>query len=672
MVLNLKKIMIFLDGIQKYKLFVTFFIYSVLISLTIQFILLPYILPALHYGNGQMNGGDWVITHQRASVIANDIAQYGWKAWDFRPDGWGVSGLISLHYSIFGINHPALLVPIYSALHALGAFCIVILIEKLNDKRSIAILAAIPYLVFPSSLLWVSQILKDVFTLNASLFILCGLILLLGFSKVEDVKVKMKTQILAFVLIIFGLAIIWWIRSYMLIIYFAFIFGMLFLINILLIISIINKKITTQALIGVMLAQFFIGFSSLYFNDSHSYPSVLGVSEDNFYDGPAVGSSIPFTEFEKNVTENITINYSQIQKSIDEKKYLLNLSRTTGQKVKNRQMSYQRSQTFEENVNPRTGVMTPMTYTADEQKVLDDRAISIFELEPTALSIFELEPTALSISKLTENEVDYQSDRKIPQQKLLDVKADNAFIDELIIEKELALFEAIHEAKLAAKKMMAEIKAEMLRIESELIKEIEVLEQSLYVQPLKNDILKKYEGVYKEAYIHKDWEYTKFLPGIIDSNLKNIYFNRSYFYQVTHSYGSSFDVGIYVNSFSAMLNYAPRALQVAFLSPFPNSWFSTSKGNMPSMFSKIIALEMVMIYIFLIGAIFSLFIWRKKIELWVMILFSVYFALIPVYVFPNFGAIIRYRYAAIMLIVAIGIAFSHYVYINWLRLKNNE
>ena len=58
----------------------------------------------------------------------------------------------------------------------------------------------------------------------------------------------------------------------------------------------------------------------------------------------------------------------------------------------------------------------------------------------------------------------------------------------------------------------------------------------------------------------------------------------------------------------------------------------------------------------------ALFFWRKKIELWIIILFSLYFTLIPTYAFPNIGTLLRYRYAAIMILSAIGISGLIYLH----------
>ena len=56
-------------------------------------------------------------------------------------------------------------------------------------------------------------------------------------------------------------------------------------------------------------------------------------------------------------------------------------------------------------------------------------------------------------------------------------------------------------------------------------------------------------------------------------------------------------------------------------------------------------------------------------ELWLFIFYSFYFSLIPVYALPNYGSLVRYRYGAIMLLVAIGIAATLKIYTDHLKFK---
>ena len=154
----------------------------------------------------------------------------------------------------------------------------------------------------------------------------------------------------------------------------------------------------------------------------------------------------------------------------------------------------------------------------------------------------------------------------------------------------------------------------------------------------------------------------RYIPNILDKRLQQLYFNRSYFYQVNHLDGSSLDSNISLNNLPAMISYLPRAIQILYLAPFPSSWLSEHSSARSSLMYKILGLEMLFIYVSLVGTICALYIWRKKIEIWVMLSFSLYFGLVYTFAFPNVGALIRYRYAALMLLVALGISAFMYLY----------
>ena len=139
-------------------------------------------MPQFHIGQGLLDGGDWTFYHLKAVKLSNLIKDHGWSYWQLKPEGFGLIGFISGIYSFFGIFEPYVLIPFFSLLHSLGATCIVILIEKLNFNRGVSFISAIPFLIFPSSLLWVSQILKDVFTINGTLIILLSLTWILNIS----------------------------------------------------------------------------------------------------------------------------------------------------------------------------------------------------------------------------------------------------------------------------------------------------------------------------------------------------------------------------------------------------------------------------------------------------------------------------------------------------------
>ena len=481
-----------------------FFIYSVLISLVIQLIILPFLGPEYHAGDGQLMGGDWGLYQSLAVQESNKINQFGWSVWVLKSKDamdMGIIGLISAIYSFFGTQKPYILIPLFSAFHSLGAVCILMIIERLNLTRSIAFFSAIPYLIFPSSLLWVTQILKDVFSLNGSLMFLYGVIILFGLLKTHSLKVQFKEYLSSFTFIFLGLSTVWFAREYMVSILLIFTLFIFLIFNIFLIVSIVKRKISILPSLGLIIFQLLV----IYF--INNFPN------SNFYEIKVLGYS-----------QGI-VNYTESKATEQER----------------------------------------LTYQAEYEE---------------------------------------------------------------------------YEAKM--KKIQA---SQRLYLNQTPIQESQVNSE-------KNDLLKP----------RKRWEESTFLPNIIDMQFKKLYLNRTYFHQWNFTSNSAVDYELDLNSFLSMVKYAPRAAQIAFFAPFPSSWLRSYSTSKSSLMHKISGLEMLIVYVFLVGSIFALYIWRKKIEIWVMLSFSLYIGLVYTYSFPNVGALIRYRYAAIMILVALGISAFMYVY----------
>jgi hypothetical protein len=154
----------------------------------------------------------------------------------------------------------------------------------------------------------------------------------------------------------------------------------------------------------------------------------------------------------------------------------------------------------------------------------------------------------------------------------------------------------------------------------------------------------------------KEWKSSTFLPTFFDNELKKLYYHRSYFYSIQSGANSTYDYGKDLNSLEELVKYIPRAIQIGLFSPFPKSWFAEHQSQLSKLMHIITGMEMLFIYICLLGFIISLFIWKKKIEFWMFVCFCFYFILVPSYAIPNIGTLIRYRYGAIMLLAAIGIS----------------
>ena len=467
------------DKVTLVRVWSFFLLYSVFISLLIQFVVLPIMLPQYHMGNGLLDGGDWTFYHSKSIELSNIINTNGWSSWEMRPRGFGILGFISAIYSFTGINEPYVLIPFFSTLHAIGAISIVAIIEKLGVSRSVAIISAIPFLIFPSSLLWVTQILKDVFTINGSLLILLGLVGLVNIPRKVFSAYIIKKQLISSIFIIFGFLIIWLVRPYYLQISLIFMLLMFFVMNSFLVLKMLKRKASGLFVLSTFLIQFML----FYAVDSFQIPAY------------------------KKTDKNSLI----------------------------------------------TAIPSPtMLQASSEGRQLNNQASS--------------------------------EGRQLNNQVILKGKA------------------------------------------------------------------------------YKDWVASPYLPTRIDNEFKKLYLQRSYFYQVQSNANSTIDYGYDLNSTEKIILYIPRAVQIAFLSPFPSSWLADHPTKLSKLTHLVTGIEMIFIYLSFIGVFISAYLWRRKIEFWMVITFSFYFALIPTYTFPNIGALIRYRYGAIMLLAALGISIFLYKY----------
>ena len=83
-----------------------------LAGLAVQLVILPYVFPELHAGNGLLAGRDWVGFHEQAVVQSLKIAEFGWSEFRLRPDGDNaIIGVTSWFYVLFG-PHPWSLLPL--------------------------------------------------------------------------------------------------------------------------------------------------------------------------------------------------------------------------------------------------------------------------------------------------------------------------------------------------------------------------------------------------------------------------------------------------------------------------------------------------------------------------------------------------------------------------------
>lgn len=119
---------------------------------------------------------------------------------------------------------------------------------------------------------------------------------------------------------------------------------------------------------------------------------------------------------------------------------------------------------------------------------------------------------------------------------------------------------------------------------------------------------------------------------------------------------SNIDSAIKLTSAMDVIKYLPRAAQIAFFSPFPVHWIGKGSLEANTLMRRITAFEMMGVYFALLFLPYSVWYWRKRIELWIVLLCTVPPLLIYGIVFANLGTLYRMRYGFLMTLVALGLA----------------
>ncbi len=192
------------------RIWICLFIYAAASAFLLQLVILPYWFPGLHAGNGLWVGGDWVGFHRIAGELSEKIILQGWEAWELRPESQSPAGIAAVFYVFFG-PHPWVLIPLNAAVHATTGVLLVCMVQPLVRNTQHALLCALPFVFFPSGLVWYAQIHKDGIFFLGTLMCLYGWILM---SRLETWTGRFA-QILPPLLYLFGgCFLIWIMRTY--------------------------------------------------------------------------------------------------------------------------------------------------------------------------------------------------------------------------------------------------------------------------------------------------------------------------------------------------------------------------------------------------------------------------------------------------------------------------
>ena len=194
----------------KITVFKFVFLWALTVGLLIQIIILPYLLPSLHAGDGLMKGGDWIKFHEYSLLMADQIEQFGWSEWELKPYTWFPVGFASAIYYITGINSPWILLPFNAFLFSISAVFLFDISYSISKSKIFSIISIFPFVFFPSGALIYSQLHKDVFSV-------CGIMIIIAcwIRLATDQKITLSILFKGSVLIFISYILIGLVRSYL-------------------------------------------------------------------------------------------------------------------------------------------------------------------------------------------------------------------------------------------------------------------------------------------------------------------------------------------------------------------------------------------------------------------------------------------------------------------------
>lgn len=151
------------------------------------------------------------------------------------------------------------------------------------------------------------------------------------------------------------------------------------------------------------------------------------------------------------------------------------------------------------------------------------------------------------------------------------------------------------------------------------------------------------------------WTPSSFLPRPADLALKALARERQAWRVLFGGAASNMDENVGFESAGDVLAYAPRALQVALLAPFPSQWRAPGASTVATFFRRENAAEMVVIYVLLAFLPAAIWRWRQRVELWVLLLLCLGMLLAFGESTINLGTLHRIRYPYLMTLACLGL-----------------
>ncbi|MCK5827572.1 hypothetical protein KAH43_03520, partial [Candidatus Bipolaricaulota bacterium] len=193
-------------------LWICIFAYALIVGLAIQLVFLPFIVPNWHAGDGLMADGDWLAYHQEAIELHDRIVANGWGEWQFRYSGHRISSIMGALY-VLTVPKPWVFIPVAASLHATAGLILALSLFRFVKKTRVAILAALPFIVFPTALLWITQPLKEGFSIAGFLLFLYAFFIVIDLIRAREIPAIAALRVC--ILLVSGSSLVWIVREYL-------------------------------------------------------------------------------------------------------------------------------------------------------------------------------------------------------------------------------------------------------------------------------------------------------------------------------------------------------------------------------------------------------------------------------------------------------------------------
>jgi len=152
------------------KVFWLAFVWSASLSIFSQFFVLPVFFPEWGASNGLISP-DAQGFHRVASELVRAMHTDGWSRWVLRPQGQAPAGIAAAIY-YWTLPQPWVMIPLNAAIHAFSALVFFLMIRGISGSNDVSLWAVLPFVFFPSAMIWYAQLHKDgIFILGNFLFL---------------------------------------------------------------------------------------------------------------------------------------------------------------------------------------------------------------------------------------------------------------------------------------------------------------------------------------------------------------------------------------------------------------------------------------------------------------------------------------------------------------------